>query len=139
MERTFGYFFESLTTFHKIEEDTKESWRHLSRLSSRALLFEKFLQDARYSSSNIPESTVMDTLINLEKVFRDLQKIIDEVLNRSSIIGFTESKNFQDHIADAAQVNARLSSFAEALEIVGDEILAQFRSEDLEVSISSFC
>lgn len=136
MEAVVSSCIESLKLFQEIKIGTFQSWKQLSRLCDRSIIFEIFLKDLHENSTMLNDlsDSENEILLGLQKCFRLIEKLIEDVIKRNYIKGFTEPQVFQAHISDIATANGFISQYGQSLNLFEDqEDLTQIRNEDLEV------
>ncbi len=136
MEAVVSSCIESLKLFQEIKIGTFQSWKQLSRLCDRSIIFEIFLKDLHENSTMLNDlsDSENEILLGLQKCFRLIEKLIEDVIKRNQVKGFTEPQVFQAHISDIATANGFISQYGQSLNLFEDqEDLTQIRNEDLEV------
>jgi hypothetical protein len=136
MEAVVIYCVESLNHFQEVKIQTFQTWKLLNRLCLRCEVFNQFLKDLKENPTmlNDLQDTENEILLGIQKTFRAMDKLFEDVLKRKTIKGFTEPAIFQSHINDIANVNGMVQQYAEALNVLDEPDLTQIRSDDLDVS-----
>lgn len=135
MENVVASCLQSLQNFRDLKLQMFSKWKHLSRLCDRALIFEEFLRDLGGNPQilNDLSNSENEILLGIQKSFRMVENLVNEMKAKKVMTGFTELQLFQSHFTDVAVANGMISQYGEALNIIEDPDLTQIRYEDLEV------
>jgi hypothetical protein len=136
MEAVVASCIESMTRFTEVKVQTFQSWKQMNRLCERSEIFNQFLKDLSENPTMLNDLSENENeiLMGIQKTFRAMEKLIDEVQKRKSFRGFTEPQFFLNHLKEVAAAFAMIEQYGEDLNVLDDPDLTQIRTDDLDVS-----
>jgi hypothetical protein len=135
MEAAVVECIELIKQFLEIKITTFHSWRHLSRLCERAQIFNDFLRVLNENPTMLADISdhENDILLGIQKTFRMIDAIVDDVIKRKRVKGFTDALHFQAHLKEVSNINALITQYGESLNLLDEVDYTQIRADDLEV------